>query len=325
MVELSIIVPTYKEIDNIADVVKHVHVCLEGVAWELIFVDDDSPDGTADRVREIARTDPHVRCLQRIGRRGLSSACIEGMLSSSAPYVAVMDADLQHDETLLPTMLNILRQGDTDIVIGSRYTPGGEVGQWDKSRARISRLATRLSHLVLKADLADPMSGFFMMTHDAMIRCMKGNISSIGFKILLDLFASSPRPLRFKELPYYFRERQAGESKLDAMVAWEYILLLLDKLIGHIVPIRFVAFSLIGGVGVLVHLLALTIVYHTMSMPFVTGQTIATLMAMTSNFFLNNFLTYHDMRLRGWGLLCGWISFMLACSVGAIANVGIAT
>jgi dolichol-phosphate mannosyltransferase len=325
MVELSIIVPTYKEVDNIADVVKHVHVCLEGVTWELIFVDDDSPDGTADRVREIARTDPHVRCLQRIGRRGLSSACIEGMLSSSAPYVAVMDADLQHDANLLPTMLHILRQGDTDIVIGSRYIAGRSIGHWDTSRAWISRLATRLSHLVLKADLADPMSGFFMMTHDAMIRCVKGNISGIGFKILLDLFASSPRPLRFKELPYDFRARQAGESKLDTMVAWEYVLLLLDKLVGGIVPIRFVAFSLIGGVGVLVHLVALTIVYHTMKMPFVVGQTTATLIAMTNNFFLNNVLTYHDMRLRGWGLLRGWLSFTLACSVGAIANVGIAT
>src|SRR5215510_6669500 len=162
MVELSLIVPTYKEIDNVETVVRQVHVCLEGVAWEIIFVDDDSPDGTADRIRAIARTDPHVRCLQRIGRRGLSSACIEGMLSSSAPYVAVMDADLQHDETLLPAMLELLRQGETDIVIGSRYIPGGGIGQWDTARAWLSRCATRLSHLVLKADLADPMSGFFM-------------------------------------------------------------------------------------------------------------------------------------------------------------------
>jgi dolichol-phosphate mannosyltransferase len=325
MVELSIIVPTYKEIDNIATVVKQVHACLKGVAWEIIFVDDDSPDGTADHIRDIARTDPHVRCLQRIGRRGLSSACIEGMLSSSAPYVAVMDADLQHDETLLPAMLDILRKGDSDIVIGSRYIPGGGVGQWHKARAWISRWATQLSHIVLKADLADPMSGFFMMTHEAMLRCIRGNISGIGFKILLDLFASSPQPLRFQELPYQFRERHAGESKLDTMVAWEYFLLLVDKLIGHTVPVRFIAFSLIGCVGVIVHLLVLTLVYRAIGVSFIVGQTLATLMAMTSNFFLNNVFTYRDMRLHGWGLIRGWFSFILACSLGALANVGIAT
>jgi dolichol-phosphate mannosyltransferase len=283
MVELSIIVPTYKEIDNVETVVKQVHACLKGEAWEIVFVDDDSPDGTADRIRAIARTDPHVRCLQRIGRRGLSSACIEGMLSASAPYVAVMDADLQHDETLLPAMLDILRKRDSDIVIGSRYIPGGGVGQWNKARAWISRWATQLSHIVLKANLADPMSGFFMMTHEAMLRCIRGNISGVGFKILLDLFASSPQPLRFQELPYQFRERHAGESKLDTMVAWEYFLSLADKLVGHTIPIRFIAFSLIGCVGVIVHLLVLTLVYRAMGISFVVGQTLATLMAMTSN------------------------------------------
>jgi dolichol-phosphate mannosyltransferase len=323
-IELSIIVPTFKEIDNIGELVKRVCNCLHGIAWEIVFVDDDSPDGTADRVREMARTHSQVRCLHRIGRRGLSSACIEGMLSSAAPYVTVMDADLQHDETLLPKMLEILRKGDVDIVIGSRYIPGGSTGQWEKSRAWISRFATQLSRIVLKADLADPMSGFFMMRHDAMIRCVRGNLSGIGFKVLLDLFASSPQPLRFQELPYQFRERYAGESKLDTMVAWEYLLLLLDKLIGHIVPVRFIAFSLIGGLGVIVHLLVLTVVYRQLDRSFIVGQTTATLVAMTSNFFLNNFLTYRDRRLRGWGLLRGWISFTLACSIGAIANVGIA-
>jgi len=323
--ELSIIIPTFKEIDNIEEVIKRVRACLQGVAWEIIFVDDNSPDRTADRVREIARTDPNVRCIHRIGRRGLSSACIEGMLSSAAPYVAVLDADLQHDESLLPKMLDLLRQGDTDIVIGSRYIPGGSIGQWDKSRAWISRFANHLSRIVLKVDLADPMSGFFMMRHDAMLRCVQNHISGIGFKVLLDLFASSPQPLRFKELPYQFRERHAGESKLDTLVVWEYLLLLIDKLIGHIIPVRFITFSLVGVLGVIVHLLVLTLVYRHLGMSFIAGQTTATLVAMTSNFLMNNILTYRDMRLQGWELLRGWLSFTLVCSVGAIANVSIAT
>jgi dolichol-phosphate mannosyltransferase len=325
MVELSVIVPTYKEIDNVEEVVKRVSACLKGVVWEIIFVDDNSPDGTSDKIREIARHNPQVRCLHRIGRRGLSSACIEGMLSSSAPYLAVMDADLQHDETLLPAMVDILRKGDTDLVIGSRYVAGGGIGQWDNKRSLMSRFATQLSHIVVKADLADPMSGFFMMTHDAMMLSIRNNISGIGFKILLDLFASAPKPLEFKELPYEFRKRHAGESKLDTTVAWEYLLLLLDKLIGHVVPVRFVAFSLIGVIGIFVHLLVLIIVYRTMSMSFIVGQTTATIVAMTSNFLLNNFLTYYDMRLRGWQMLRGWVSFTLACSIGAIANIGVAT
>ncbi|MFO1430319.1 MAG: glycosyltransferase family 2 protein [Candidatus Competibacteraceae bacterium] len=324
MVELSIVVPTFNEIDNVVELIRGVDRCLEGVAWELIFVDDNSPDGTAERVREIARTDPRVRGIQRIGRRGLASACIEGMLSSSAPYLAVMDADLQHDESLLLDMLRILRQGDTDIVVGSRYMEGGGIGRWDKSRAQYSRFATRLSRMVLKADLSDPMSGFFMMRHDAMLRCVKAGVSGIGFKILVDLFASSPQPLRFREAPYQFRERFAGTSKLDTTVAWEYLMLLLDKLIGHIVPARFIAFSLVGGLGVLMHLAVLSTLYRGFSASFLASQTAATLVAMTSNFLMNNFLTYRDMRLTGWGLLRGWISFVLACSIGAMANVGVA-
>jgi dolichol-phosphate mannosyltransferase len=302
--------------------VKRVDSCLRGVSWELIFVDDNSSDGTAECVRKVSRSDPRVRCILRIGRRGLSSACIEGMLSSSAPYIAVMDADLQHDEALLPNMLDILRQGDTDIVAGSRYMAGGGTGQWEKSRAQYSNIATRLSRLALKAELSDPMSGFFMIRYDAVLRCMRAGVSGIGFKILLDLFASSPQPLRFRELPYQFRDRFSGASKLDIMVAWEYLMLLMDKLLGHTVPVRFITFSLIGGFGIIVHLLVLSLLYRGFNTSFVAGQIVATLVAMTSNFALNNVLTYRDMRLRGRGLVRGWLMFVLVCSVGAVANVG---
>lgn len=323
-IELSVVIPTFNENKNVAEVVNRVNSCLKGVAWEIIFVDDDSPDGTADCVRQMARINHRVRVIHRLRRRGLSSACVEGMLASSAPYVAVMDADLQHDETLLSKMLDVIRQGGTDIVVGSRYIYGGGIGKWKASRARASLLAARLSRFILKADLGDPMSGFFMMTHEAMLKTVRG-LSEIGFKILVDLFASSPEPLRFREVPYEFRERHAGESKLDSAVAWEYVMLLLDKLIGHIVPIRFITFSLIGGLGVFLHLFVLTIFYQGMTTNFILGQSVATVVAMTSNFLLNNILTYRDMRLRGWGLLHGWISFCLACSVGAVANIGIAT
>ena len=320
---LSVVVPTFNERDNIAPLVARLHDSLRGLDWEVVFVDDDSPDGTAEAVREIAAVDPRVRCLQRIGRRGLSSACIEGMLSSSAPYLAVMDGDLQHDERLLPAMLLALQGEPLDVVVGSRHVEGGGLGAFGARRIAISRLATWVSHLVVPATLRDPMSGFFAIRRDAFMDSVR-HLSAMGFKILVDLFASSPRPLRFRELPFTFRERVAGQSKLDTQVAWDYGMLLLDKLVGHVVPVRFIAFSLIGSLGVLVHLMVLGLLFRALGADFVASQLSATLVAMAFNFSLNNLITYRDRQLRGLRWVRGLASFMAACSVGALANVGMA-
>ena len=322
--ELTLVVPTFNESDNVAALVEAVAGALQGVAWELIVVDDDSPDGTADRVRRLARVDPRVRCLQRIGRRGLAGACIEGMLSSSAPFVAVMDADLQHDPTLLLAMLQLLRSGDTDIVVASRYMAGGDLGDWDPTRRRWSHLATRLARRFTRAALTDPMSGFFMLRRE-LLPPLAPRLSNAGFKLLLDLFATSPEPLRFRELPYRFGVRRRGESKLDEGVAWDYLMLLLDKTLGGFLPARFISFILIGGLGVVVHLAVLYVLYRGVDLAFPLAQSAATLVAMTGNFALNNLLTYRDRRLQGRAWLLGWLSFVLACSIGAAANVGVAT
>ncbi len=322
--ELSIIVPTFNESDNVAEVVERLDVSLKGLSWEAIFVDDDSLDGTAERVREIARQDRRIRCLQRIGRRGLSSACTEGMLASSAPYLAVMDADCQHDEAVLPRMLQILKANDADIVVGSRYVDGGGIGDWNANRAKMSRFATRLSHLVIKQDLSDPMSGFFALRADVLNPAVR-RLSNIGFKILLDLMASSPQKLRLKEVPYEFRSRHAGESKLDSQAMWDYLMLLLDKLVGHIVPVRFLAFALVGGVGVLLHFAVLTMLFSVMALSFTVSRLSASIVAMVSNFALNNALTFRDKRLKGWGWVRGLVLFVLVCGMGAVANVGIAS
>ena len=320
-VELTIVAPTFNERDNVEPLIRALAVQLDGLDWEVIFVDDDSPDGTAARVREFARRMPRVRCLHRIGRRGLSSAAIEGILASSAAYVAVIDADLQHDPSLLPRMLSELRGGTLDIVVGSRYAKDGGIAEWDASRARMSDAATRMARLVVPADLADPMSGYFMMTRAAFDGAVH-RLSGQGFKILLDLFASSPTPLRFKEIGFTFRPRASGESKLDSLVIWEYVLLLINKMTGRQIPPRFMLFCFVGAVGVLVHLAALRIGLVLWS--FSPAQAVATGVAMTSNFFMNNVLTYRDRRLHGWRLLTGLLSFCLVCSVGAVANVGVA-
>jgi dolichol-phosphate mannosyltransferase len=324
MVELAVVVPTFNERDNVAELVKRLNASLEGIQWEAIFVDDDSPDGTAARIREIARQDPRIRCLQRIGRRGLSSACVEGMLASSSPYLAVIDGDCQHDETVLPHMLELLKSREADVVVGSRYTAGGGIGSWNASRARMSRFATRLSRAVIKHDLSDPMSGFFALRREVLELAVR-NLSSVGFKILLDLIASSPKPPRVKELPYEFRNRRAGESKLDNQALWDYLMLLVDKLLGGVIPVRFVSFTLIGAVGVFVHFAVLATLFRAMSLPFTFSQAGAAAVAMISNFTLNNALTYRDMRLKGWLWVKGLISFTLTCSLGAFANIGVAS
>jgi dolichol-phosphate mannosyltransferase len=321
--ELTLVIPTLNERDNIGPLVDLLDAVLKSVSWEVIFVDDDSPDGTAERIREIGRRDRRVRCLQRLGRRGLTTACIEGVLASSAPHIAVMDADMQHDEKLLPQMLAMLKSEPVDLVVGSRYVAGGGIGGLDAARANMSAFATRLSRIICKAEIADPMSGFFMLRRDVLEGALR-RLSGQGFKILLDILASSPRSLRVRELPYEFRERQRGESKLDTLVAWEYIMLIADKLIGHIVPVRFALFAFVGGIGLLIHMSVLWFGLTVVGAAFNPAQAAATIVAMTANFFLNNLFTYRDRRLRGLAVLRGLFTFYAICTLGAVANVGIA-
>jgi dolichol-phosphate mannosyltransferase len=323
--QLTIVVPTRNEHDNVCPVYDALCRVLHGVDWEVIFVDDESKDGTSEAVCRLANSDRRVRCIQRIGRRGLASACIEGILASSAPYVAVMDADLQHDEQLLPRMLKtLITEPHVDAVVGSRYVEHGSIGTWSRQRAFLSGLATRIARSVLRVPLTDPMSGFFMVRRETFEGSVR-RLSSIGFKILLDFLASSPRPLQVKEIPYHFRERHSGESKLDALIGWEYLMLLADKVVGHIIPIRFLVFALVGALGLAVHLAVLWFCLNTMQLTFELSQAAATGIAIIGNFTLNNWLTYHDRRLIGWRFVRGLLSFVLICSFGAIANVGIAT
>ena len=322
-VELAIVIPTFNERENIRPFLSRLESALNGIGWEAIFVDDDSPDGTADLVRQVAQQNGRVRVLHRIGRRGLTSACVEGVLSSSASCFAVIDADMQHDERLLPRMFDRLVEDDLDIVVGSRYAKGGRVAGWSIKRRFVSRVAGRAARLVIKVDLSDPMSGFFLMRRQAFDEAVR-QLSQQGFKILLDLFASAPRPLRFAEMPYQFGLRQHGESKLDSMVVWEYGMLLADKLFGHIIPPRFLLFGMVGALGLIVHMLTLALAFRS-GVPLATSQAIAVVTAITFNFALNNLVTYRDRRLTGWRFLRGLLSFYAICSFGAIANVGVAS
>ena len=321
--ELTIVVPTFNEKANIPLLVDRLAQLLTSCDWEVIFVDDNSPDGTAAAARAIGANDSRVRCIRRIGRRGLAGACLEGMLASQARYVAVMDADLQHDEGLLVPMLEALRSGRADVAVASRYLYGGSAAGLSKQRSRVSRGSNTLVRLLLGIDLTDPMSGHFMIRRDA-LEAIAPSLSTQGFKILLDILATARGSLRTTELPSTFRERQHGESKLDSKIALDFAALVTAKLTNDAVSARFLLFCMVGLTGIGIHLSILSALLIT-NLSFGAAQAFATIGAIAWNFVLNNLFTYRDQRLTGWHFVTGLIRFQVICAIGAISNVGIAT
>ena len=337
MLQLAVILPTYNESKNIASMVERLDKALAGIAWEAIFVDDNSPDGTADVARAIGRSDPRIRVIERIGRRGLASAAIEGMCATAAPIVAVMDSDHQHDPALLPPMLAAITSGECDVAYASRFAEGASTEAWGRpDRVKASGLANAIARKVTGVQLSDPMSGFFMLPA-TVLRADAHRLSGVGFKILLDILATVDAPLRVKEFPLNFAARAEGESKLDRTVVFEFLIGPYDKWLGRIIPTRFALFGTVGALGALVHLAVLYVVLHLFGRElalshypketaFIVGQTLAALTAMTFNFVLNNELTYADKRLRGFMPLArGWLKFAATCAFGMLANIGVST
>ena len=323
LLALSVVVPTYDERPNVAALLGRLETALVGIEWEAIFVDDGSTAGTPELIAEIALEQRHVRLIRRVGRRGLSSAVVEGMLASVAPVLAVIDADLQHDEAILPALYRAVEEG-ADLAIGTRYAHGGSTGDWGGGRVALSGSATRLAKRLLRTEVSDRMIGFFVMRRSALMASVP-RLSSMGYKILLDILASAPAPLAVREVPYTFRARTAGESKLDAAIVLETALLLFDKLFGRWIPLRFAMFLGVCTLGFGVHLIALGLLVDVARLGFAEAQAGASVIAMTGNFLLNNRFTYRDRRLSGAGFARGLVSFYLICGLGMIANVGIGT
>lgn len=319
---VSIIIPSLNERENIPIVVERLEALLVDRKWEAVFVDDDSRDGSLEVLINLARTKSNVRFIRRIGRRGLASACLEGMASSAADVFAVMDCDLQHDETILPKMLTAFEEDpDLELAVGTRYAgEGGGVGNWSKARVFISRFATNLGSLARKTELSDPMSGFFVIRRDVFEQTVR-QMTGKGFKILLDMVLSAGRPLKIREFSYEFRTRQHGESKLDIVVGFEYLYLLADKIFGRFVPVSFVVYVLAGLSGLFLHLATLGILFRYVGIAFVTAQLTATLVAMVSNFLVNNSVTFRQQRLKGAMLLPGLLAYIAICGLGSIVNV----
>ena len=317
--DLAVVIPTFMERENVDEFLVRLEFALEGLQWEAIFVDDDSPDDTAALVRSHALRDPRIRLLHRIGRRGLSSACIEGMLSTTADSIAVMDADMQHDEAILPAMFARLRNEGLDVVVATRNGQGGSMGGFCRNRIRLSCLGRSISQVICQCKLSDPMSGYFVVDSrffQSVVRKLHGG----GFKILVDMLSSAAHPVRLAEVGYSFRDRRHGESKLDLNVAVEYLLLVIDKLTHGVIPIRVASFAVVGLAGIVTHLVCLTTLMLGFHWRFIEAQVAATFVAMTENFFLNNIVTWHDRSLRGLRLVTGLATFCVACSFGAWSN-----
>ncbi|AQS87293.1 dolichol-phosphate mannosyltransferase [Neoasaia chiangmaiensis NBRC 101099] len=321
--DLTVVVPCYNEVLNVRPMVDALSAALSAWRWEVVFVDDHSPDGTAQLVRDIALTDSRVRVIERIGRRGLSSAVIEGVLSSAAPIVAVMDGDLQHDESVLPRMAARIRDGEADLVVASRHVEGGDnaglAGRW---RHMLSDAGIRLAQTLLPCRLTDPMSGFFAVRRSVFAAAVP-RLAGSGFKILLELALTVPRETRIEEMAATFRPRLAGESKLSPLVMLQFLGMLAERICGNWLPLRFIVFALVGLVGIVVNIGAMNGA-RLSGLSFEHAQLVGTICAIFANFQLNNRLTYHDRRLKGRRWWPGFLVFLLGCGLGNIANIGVA-
>ena len=321
---ISLVLPTFNESQNIPVLVPKILEVLKGHKAEIIVVDDNSPDHTWEVARTLAAQHPELHVIRRIGRRGLSSAVIEGFLAASGDILMVMDADGQHDLHLLPKLAAAISQGN-DVAIGSRYVSGGSVGEWDERRFALSRMATKLAQKLCTVQVADPMSGFFAIRRKTFEAALP-TLNPKGFKILLDLLVHAPAGTKAVEMPFTFAKRQHGESKLSRRVQLEFLEYLYDVTFGRYVPMTLVKYMLVGLFGVLVHL----VVYLSVAM-FLPATSLDVLgfslplslgieAAIIFNFILNNAWTFKEARLRGMAAFGGFCTFNVACLFGALAN-----
>jgi dolichol-phosphate mannosyltransferase len=218
--KLSVISPTYNEAENVGPLIAELEKVLAGSDYEILISDDNSPDLTWARVEEIGRRNPRVRALRRTSNRGLGPSVVDGFSSATGEAVACIDADLQHDPTILPKMLQEIMSG-ADLVVATRYMPGGGTANWGMIRRLGSWGCTKLAQWLLGVKLRDPMSGYFMMHRDDFLK-VRGSLNVRGFKILLEI-AAHMQPRRLGEVPYTFGPRAQGESKLSNKIVFAYL------------------------------------------------------------------------------------------------------
>jgi len=325
---LSMIIPTFNEAVNLPVLVERLSRALEptGVGYELVVVDDDSPDGTWRVAEQLGARNPHVRVIRRTsGERGLAPAVVEGWRQARGHILGVIDADLQHPPHLLPVLLEQLNGHAVDAVIASRYLPSGARLRWSPMRKWISRGASNLAQAVLPAaahQVTDPMSGFFLLRREVLEGVA---LQPKGYKILLEVL-SRGRYRNVAEVPYEFQRRHAGQSKLGASVMRDYLVQLWRLAWAPDGFGRFVRYCFVGATGVAVNMGVLWALKSSHTLGTLRGGAVAVWLAMVNNFLWNEVWTFRDrsrlhpcLRER----LARFVSFYLVCGVGAVIHLGL--
>jgi dolichol-phosphate mannosyltransferase len=320
-IEISVILPTYNEALNLPLIIPRLQAVLKPFSYEILIMDDNSPDGTYELAERLAADTPQIRAVRRLANRGLSQAVAEGFSVAKGKFMLVMDADMQHDETVIPDFIARFRAG-ADIVVGTRKAHGGAIENWSYMRRFISWGATRLAEIFLPQTCSDPMSGYFGLSRSFYNR-ISAEINPRGFKILLEILARA-RHATIAEVGYTFRPRQHGESKLTASVALAYLVALYDLKFGRYLPLRFVKYALVGVSGICVNALMFWLSRNCFAMRDSHSLIMAILVSIASNFFLNNHFTFSDRRLTGFrNLLWGYLKYNFICLGGAFINYAI--
>lgn len=314
---VTVVICTLDEHEAIGGVLDDVIADLAGVRHEIIVVDDSLDDATAQVVLGRARRHPTVRLIRRNGGGGLASAAIAGWDVARGETLAIMDGDGQHDPRLIRRMLERMAQGAADVVVASRYLDDNGSGL-SGLRHWGSLAGVMASSLLLGLRLADPLSGCFVMTR-AWYETARPRLSGLGFKILIDVVASTRHRPRLEQVPTALRPRVGGLSKLDLRVVFDLLALLVEKRTGGALSARMTQFMFVGVTGLLVHLTVLS-TGRALGAPFWLGQSSAIFLAMNWNFMLNNGLTFRDHRLHGRALWQGLVSFYVACLSGAVIS-----
>lgn len=325
-IRLSVIVPTYREGKNIGELVTRLCRVLDPVlpgGYEIIVVDDDSPDGTWELAQQLTSSHPALRVMRRQGERGLSTAVIRGWQAARGHILAVIDADLQHPPETMAKLYRAVEEG-TDLALATRHVEGGGVSDWSIFRRFISRGAQLLGLVVLPevvGKVSDPMSGYFMVRRAAV---QEVDLHPLGYKILIEVLARG-RCVSIREVPYVFRERDHGESKVTLKVYWDFLRHLLQLRAASIRSSRFLRFAIVGASGVVVDMGLLFL----LSDPSMLGwgltrsKLIASEVAIVNNFLWNDAWTFHDVSARQPGRtnkLRRFGMFQMVCFAGLVLN-----
>lgn len=331
---LSIVTPTYNEAENLPLLVEELGSALAGIPYEIVIADDDSPDRTWEVADKLASADHRIQVMRRFHDKGLSAAVLDGMSVARGQYLAVIDADLQHDPSALPRMLDAVRGGAADVCVGSRSTEGGGYGNWAASRRLVSWVATFIARVILRVSVSDPMSGFFLVSRRAYEDAAPG-INPRGFKILLE-FIGRDRSLRVTEVGYEFRNRVHGETKLNRSVIRSYLLAVAELRLGRQIDPAFLLYVLVGIVGLGVNSVVFTLAeaagvpridtgLNEALDPIYGSFVLSVNVSILVLFALNNEFTFWEQRYRGWKLAPAFVVFWLMSLVGTAVHVAVFT